>query len=298
MATGRPLRNKFERQRTKFWAVLVYKQAMAKNKPIPDVLGTDGRWKDVWARYWRGTVAPSAGRLARIEEKLPGTRINYDAPIWSLWMRDEWSWGNLLRARFDLPPAFRDAFDKEDDLRAKSLESSRRSSVLQDGQEIIPSWHSPYFFSDLLSFSRESIYIEEYELAALSAILMMLYESRLSKDTVSYFCLSVLWAQIEQIRHHRPTLRLLPRAIFERPLTWHATHRVWTERLAPLEIESNRAKNRVRSSRKFDALDFLQKYYVPNISYLLAVYLRNEDPPISSGSNLELWPMSLPPNGT
>ncbi|WP_144424117.1 hypothetical protein [Herbaspirillum hiltneri] len=292
MTTGRPLRNRFEKTRTKFWTAVVYKEIAERGLGIDEVLGTDGKWNNIWSRYHRGLVAPSKARLMRIDKALPGTKSYYSAPLWSLWTRDQWSWANLLRSRYDLPPIFQQAFDLEDELREADRIRLKKKPGPTSVNDI---WYSNFFAGNLLTKSFAMIQDRRIGIGALSAILMMLYESKLRGDVVAYFCLSAAWAQAERERHKHPFLHLLPLTVFNAPLTeFHSVE--WPDVLAPLDISKNLARQQQEtstSSKDFDVLRFLQQIYAPNFVAICADFLTKQEEVDVLNPKVGYWPPDI-----
>lgn len=198
---GRPERNPIEIYRTTFWARAVYAAAKAPRHKLGPVLGKDGRWLGVWARYDKGLVSPSRDRLKRIEKRLPGTNRYYFCPLWGLLYQRAFTWDDLYDSVMWLNPPVRVAFIAEDESASG------------------PFWRKATSRFDLLDELIRLLGDRKFTFDALIAILIVVREAELCQDAWLYLFAMRAWSLAPRYMTEHPVLRHFPVDLIESVLT-------------------------------------------------------------------------------
>lgn len=248
------------------WATAVYKWAGANNfGELQDRLGDDGKWDGMWSRYRRGLVGPSRKRIARIEEKVPGTARYFHTGFWDLLEDRPYHWQDLVDAISLLPS---DLFPQL--RRGHSfgrLTNSSESEALLEAAV------------DMVSDTSNGIH-------GLTVILLLLREGELVKDELLYLHALKAWARASERKRLHPILAPLSLTLFAqiaRPLEqitfadqaknscwqqyltayfdyWHDGQKPRSDEFDILDCVSRFEDFKVRTKEEFERLVSKQKF--------------------------------------
>lgn len=164
---------------------------------LESVLGIDGRWKDVWSRYCRGTVSPPPDRVRRVERKLPGTAIFFTSEFWTLLQAENLTWAVLHRCRAALPETLRRLAPGAEPgvFGGFDLTQADESTF---ARQIFSSLHTPHGGMD-----------------ALAATLYWLRQAQARRDALGTLKGFQMVAAVADMKDGNESLQTLPRVIFE-----------------------------------------------------------------------------------